>query len=121
MKGIPSFAFSTSYRGDFAVAACELVPVIRELLTLPIGENEIWNVNFPGCPLEEYRGILRERTVAPTQLYLDRYAFETQEDGSLLMMNRSLPIPAELAPEGSDVHAVLHGYTSIGRLRCAVL
>ena len=121
MTGIPSFAFSTSFSAGFALVEREILPIMRELIAAPIGAGEIWNVNVPGCETVPFRGVLRERSVAPTQLYLDRYAFEKQADGSLLMINRSLPAPADLAPEGSDVHAVLNGYISIGKIHCAVL
>lgn len=121
MKGVPSYAFSTGFGGDFTVAEHELFSAMQLVLTLPLQPGELWNVNFPGCSLAEYCGIRMETSIAPTQLYLDRYEFEEREDGSLLMHNRAVPAPADFAPEGSDVHAVLNGWTSIGRVHCAVL
>ena len=121
MKGVPSYAFSMSMGGSFALVERELFPVMQQVLSLPREPGSIWNVNFPGVEPENCRGVLWDRSIAPMQLYLDRYAFEKQADGSLLMINRSVPAAAELAPEGSDVHAVLNGYISVGRLRCAVL
>ena len=121
MKGVPSYAFSTGFGGDFTVAEHELFSAMQLVLTLPLQPGELWNVNFPSCSLAEYCGIRMETSIAPTQLYLDRYEFEEREDGSLLMHNRAVPAPADFAPEGSDVHAVLNGWTSIGRVHCAVL
>lgn len=121
MNGIPSFAFSNCYRGDFALIERELFPILQELLGEPAGPGMIWNVNFPGGGLECFRGVLRDRRVASTQLYLDHYILEPQADGSLHMHNRGTPAAPDLAPEGTDVHAVLNGYISIGRVRCAVL
>ncbi|MDO4974407.1 MAG: 5'/3'-nucleotidase SurE [Eubacteriales bacterium] len=121
MNGIPAFAFSNCYRGDFALIERELFPIMEELLAEPAGPGLIWNVNFPGGGLGDFRGILRDRRVAPTQLYLDHYTLEPQADGSLHMHNRGVPAAPDLAPEGTDVHAVLNGYISIGRVRCNVL
>ena len=121
MKGIPAYAFSNCYGADFSLIEHELFPIMTELLTKPAGPGMIWNVNFPGGGIRKVRGVQWERSVARTQLYLDRYVFEKQPDGSLLMHNRGFPAAPDLAPEGTDVHAVLNGYISIGRVRCAVL
>ena len=121
MKGVPAYAFSNCHGADFSLIERELPSLMRELLQEPAGPGRIWNVNFPGCGLAGFRGIRREQRPAPTQLYLDRYAFTEQPDGTLLMQNRGCPAPPDLAPEGTDVHAVLNGYISVGRVRCAVL
>ncbi len=121
MKGIPAYAFSNCYGEGFDLIARELFPLMLELLEEPAGPGTIWNVNFPGGGLGGFRGILREQRVASTQLYLDNYAFESRADGSLLMHNHGVPAPQDLAPEGTDVHAVLNGFISVGRVRCAVL
>ena len=121
MKGIPAYAFSNCFGEDFALIERELPPIMRELLAEPAGPGTIWNVNFPGGGIGAFRGVRRETRVAATQLYLDNYVFETQPDGSLLMHNRGCPASPDLAEEGTDVHAVLNGYISVGRVRCAVL
>ena len=121
MKGIPSFAFSKNFSEDFTLVERELLPIMEELLAESIAPDSLWNVNFPGCGTEDFRGILRERTLAPMQLYRDDYQLTEQPDGSLVMQNRSSPMSAELAPEGTDIHAVLHGFISIGQVRSLVL
>ena len=121
MKGVPSYAFSTGFGGDFTVAEHELYSAMQLVLSLPTQPGELWNVNFPACALTDYHGVCLETSVAPTQLYLDRYEFEEKDDGSLLMHNRAVAAPADLAPEGSDVRAVLNGWTSVGRVHCTVL
>ena len=121
MSGLPAFAFSNAYLGSFEVAERELLPLTRELLSLPREQNAIWNVNFPGCPMEDYRGVLRGRAVARTQLYLDHFTRVDGEEGMLRIRNRGVALSPELAPEGTDVHAVLHGYTSVGKVNCMVL
>ncbi len=121
MKGIPSFAFSNSYNASFALIDRELSPLIERLLALPAERAAIWNVNFPDCAPEACRGTLWDRRPAATQLYLDNYALEEQEDGSLSMRNHAFPMSPELAPEGSDAHAVLTGHISVGKVFCRVL
>ena len=121
MKGIPAFAFSKNFSEDFALVERELPGIIRELLQKPREAKALWNVNFPACAPGELKGILWDRRLAPMQLYLDDYRFLEQPDGTLRMKNRSSPAPAELAEEGTDIHAVLNGYISIGLVRSMVL
>lgn len=121
MQGVPAFAFSNAYQGSFAVLERELPGLMGKVLALPREQNAIWNVNFPGCEWDGYRGVLWDRRVAPTQLYLDRFTCEEGEDGSLRMRNRGVPLQPELAQEGTDVHAVLHGFTSVGKIQSMVL
>lgn len=121
MKGIPSIAFSNDFTGGFEVADQYLLPIMRELMAAKIAKNELWNVNFPGCRLHELKGILRDRKVAPMQLYIDRYEEKQEADGSLSLRNRSVPVGSDEAPEGTDVAAILNAYISIGTLRCTVL
>ncbi len=121
MKGIPALAFSLAYNGDWGTADRLLLPLMEELLAAPLSPSEIWNVNFPGIPFSDCRGILYDRTVAGLQLYQDLYEREDLPDGGFTLRNRSRPIPAELTPEGSDARAVLDGFVSVGKLRCAVL
>ncbi len=121
MKGIPALAFSNHMNGSCETVERYLEPLIEELLSSPLPPFELWNVNFPGVPLSECRGILRDRRVAPVQLYQDLYTREDHPDGSFTLRNASIPIPPRLAPEDSDVFAVLTGHVSIGTLCCPVL
>ena len=121
MKGIPSISFSNHLHGNTETVDCFLPQLLGELLSSPLPPSELWNVNFPGVPLSDCRGILRHRRVAPVQLYRDIYSREEGPDGSFSLKNASRPIPLEEVPAGTDVHAVLSGYISIGTLHCPVL
>lgn len=90
--------------------------VLEELLTREADPEVIYNVNFPGCPLSECRGILRDRAVSKTIPFNDRYpVIEALPDGGMRLMVDG--IPCREAEEGSDYRAVLDGYVSVGTVR----
>ena len=121
MQGVEAVALSNSFRGSFAVVERELPRLLEKLLEQPSEQNAIWNVNFPGCDAEGFRGVLWGRRVAPTQLYLDRFEKSEAEDGALALRNRGSLADPEQTPQGTDVRAVLEGYVSIGAVRSMVL
>ena len=121
INGIPAIAFSSQHDGSSDVTDKYLVPVIEELLSSPIGLGEIWNVNFPGCALEDCRGILRERIPAPLCVFDNHYDKTEQPDGSFILRPYAEQLSPERAPEGSDIHAVFNGYVSIGKVKSMVL
>ena len=121
INGIPAIAFSSQHDGSSDVTDKYLVPVIEELLSSPIGRGEIWNVNFPGCALEDCRGILRERIPAPLCVFDNHYDKTEQPDGSFILRPYAEQLSPDRAPEGSDIHAVFNGYVSIGKVKSMVL
>lgn len=120
MNGIPAIAFSAQHDGSYDVTDSYILDITRELLDAPLAPGEIWNVNFPGCALDEFKGILRERTIAPTFIFDNTYAMEKQSGGMTLTPGASF-ISHVNAPSGSDIEAVLHGYISIGKVKSMVL
>ena len=121
MQGVAAIALSNSFRGSFAVVKRELPRLLEKLLGQPAEQNGIWNVNFPGCDEELFQGVLWERRVAPTQLYLDRFEVSESEGGTLALRNRGSLADPEQVPQGTDVRAVLEGYVSVGTVRSMVL
>ena len=87
----------------------------------PLPPNEIWNVNFPALPLEECKGILIDRMVAPIHPVRVRFEREDIGNGSFCLSVEKRHVPGEEMPENSDVRAVLSGYVSVGTVRCNVL
>ena len=69
LNGIPAIAFSAQHDGSYDVTDRYILDIARELLAAPLAPGEIWNVNFPGCPLDEFKGILHERTIAPKFIF----------------------------------------------------
>lgn len=119
MNGIPAIAFSSAGRKPMTVAEQHLVQVARELMAAPLGEGEVWNVNFPA---DTCRGILRQRTVAHIPMYNEKYTVVEETEGRVLLESCGYPLPKDAAvPEGTDVEALRMGYISIGTVKNAVL
>ena len=118
--GVPAIAYSTTLDGDFTSVERYFSMVTKEILEQEKTLNEVWNVNFPGCPAEEIKGILWDRLPASTEYYLDHFEVEKiDEDSFLLDM-----VNIEFCPgqeEGTDIHALNHNCISIGKVRSFVL
>ena len=100
-------------KGTGAVTDHYLEGILAELAEKDPGENKIWNVNFPDCPLAECKGVLYDRAVSHGIFYHDHY--ERQEEleggGSRLVLVADYHEEAE---EGTDMHAVVDKYVSVG-------
>ena len=113
-------AFQKIHTIAFSEDACELHEVtdrylqeiIAELLDKPLGINQIWNVNFPGCRLAECNGILGDRAVSTDVFYKDRYNETVVSEGRISYMVEG--IRNYSASEGTDLKAILDNYVSIG-------
>ena len=121
MNGIPAIAFSAKSRNDMEIAERYMPEIAAELLERGQGRGEIWNVNFPAGPASELRGILRERFIAPMQLYNGVFTARRHPEGHTLITQRGIPIEKGMAPEGSDIAAVLDGFISIGKIVSPVM
>lgn len=113
-------AFQRIHTIAFSEDACEihevtdryLKEIIAELLDKPLGVNQIWNVNFPGCKLAECNGILRDRKVSTDAFYVDRYIETTVSEEKVSYMVEG--IRNYTALEGTDLKAIFDNYISIG-------
>ncbi len=117
-------AFEAAFRNMHTIAfsehACELHEVtdrylpeiMAELMTKPLGVNQIWNVNFPGCTLAECGGVLWDRTVSTDAFYRDRYSETRVADDRITYMVDG--IRCWEASEGTDLRAVLDNCVSVG-------
>ncbi|MEI3062681.1 MAG: 5'/3'-nucleotidase SurE [Oscillospiraceae bacterium] len=119
LNGIPAIAFSAQHDGSYDVTDRYILDIARELLAAPLGPGEIWNVNFPGCPLDEFHGILHERTMAPVHIrqYLFRQSPQRRHDAH----SRRRFHRARGRPCGQRYRSRLHGYISIGKVKSMVL
>ncbi|MGN0416244.1 MAG: 5'/3'-nucleotidase SurE [Agathobacter sp.] len=113
-------AFQKIHTIAFSEEACEihevtdryLKEIMAELLDKPLGTNQIWNVNFPGCRLAECKGILRDREVSTDAYYVDRYNETAVSEGRISYMVEGIRNYDAL--EGTDLKAIFDGYVSIG-------
>lgn len=114
-QGVHAVAFSEAAKDIRETADGYLDSILAELIDAPLGENEIYNVNFPGCPLSECRGILRDRNVSSGFIFKDSYDESIAPDGGTVYTVNGLRQPT--AEEGTDLRAVMDRYISIGRAR----
>ena len=118
-NGIPAIAFSNEPNDIFDVAKTYLPAIAKDLVGRSLPADTLWNVNFPGCSVEECKGILENRVPANHQLYLDNYdRKEDTEDGFILQVRG---IQTTEAAQGTDVRAVLDRYISIGTITNGIL
>lgn len=118
-------AFEAAFQGYHAIALSEqavpchevtdayLEQILEKLLTVTNALGQILNVNFPGCALEECRGILENRSVSTSMFYKDHYNdLEALPRGGRRLMVEG--IYCEEAEEGTDQRALVNRYISIG-------
>ena len=109
---IHTIAFSEEACENHEVSDRYLKAIIAELLEKPLGVNQIWNVNFPGCGLAECKGILRDRKVSTDVFYKDRYNETVVSEGRISYMVEG--IRNYNAEEGTDLKAIFDYYVSVG-------
>ena len=119
MHGVPAIAFSMRDGKSFDVTDHYLCSVLGELLEKPLGRGEIWNVNFPTCPLSDCRGILRDRFPEKRSYYENYYHCVREENGVQYLSPKATVLRPDEVTDGSDIQAVLNGFVSIGKVRCA--
>lgn len=111
-QGIHSIAFSEDFSDMHETTDKYIKEIIKELIDKPLKDNQIWNVNFPGCKLSECKGVLKDRTLSTDLFYEDSYIETPLEDGRISYMVNGLR--KWEANEGSDLRAILDNYVSVG-------
>lgn len=111
-QGVHTIAFSEDASDMTEVTERYLEEIMEELLDKPLGINQIWNVNFPGCKLEECKGVLRDRVVSTDVFYADMYHETKLDDGKISYMVEG--IRKWEASKGTDLRAILDNYVSVG-------
>ena len=123
-QGIPAIAFSEKAVELHETADHYLPLLLKEFLEeifaddapSPLPAGAILNVNFPGCPLAECRGVMRNVAVSDGMIFRDHYKLlqKLPGEGRRLMVEG---VRDERSAEGSDLWAVTHGYVSVGVVR----
>ena len=115
-NGVPEGAVFSGAGANYEVIDATITDIIQELLHTEIEKSAFWNVNFPGCSLAEYNGILRNRSIAQLRPYSQNFIPVTTPDGNKAFRPSDSMISREEAPDGSDIHAVLNNFISIGKI-----
>ncbi len=89
-----------------------LPELLEEYMERPLPASRIWNINFPDCPADRCRGIMRNAVMNTDHFYDDRYLKEKTDDGTWRITNIADRIWK--GPENSDLYAVANGYISVG-------
>ena len=112
-QGCLSIAFSEGACECHEVTDAYLPGILEKLLEMRLEWGQILNVNFPGCPLSECKGILENRAVSRGTFYHDRYKelCRLPGGGLRLMVDGQYNEEAE---EGTDFRAIVDRYVSIG-------
>ena len=114
-QGIPAVALSEGAGGCHELTDAYLLKVLEELIDVKSEPGTIMNVNFPNCPLNECRGILRDRKVSAGMFYRDTYEVKEQLPGG----GERLAVVGEYnedAEPGTDFRAVTEHFISIGKV-----
>ena len=119
MHGLPAIAFSMRDDKSFDVTEAYLPAILEELLEKPLPAGQLWNVNFPTCAIADCRGILRDRVPEKKSYYENFYTCVREENGVQYLSPVSRVIRPDEVTEGTDIHALLGNYISIGTVRCA--
>lgn len=112
-QGCHSIAFSEQAGKLTEVSEHYLSDILAELLNKKLDYGEIFNVNFPGCSLDECKGILYDRKVSRGMFFRDTYKqIEKLPDGGMRFMVEGEY--NEDAEADTDFRAVVDNYVSVG-------
>lgn len=112
LLGIPSIAVSKGTGDSFEVVDKYLDRLLKECIEKPLPKDQIWNLNFPDCPVSECNGVLRNRTVSRDPFWNDEYHMEKIGEGIYSL--RHLPDRKWKGGEGTDLAAIVNKYVSVG-------
>ena len=111
-QGITSIALSEEADKLHEVSDVYLHSILSELSDQKLGYGQIFNVNFPGCPLTECKGILKDRKVSHGMFFRDHYIeLKKLENGGIRLMVEGEY--NEDAEPDTDFRAVVDKYISI--------
>ena len=111
---IPSIALSEGTDDSYIITDMYLEKILDEFIYKNPGDGKIYNVNFPHCKLEDFKGILYDRFVSKGCVFKDRYRETDLPDGGKSYMIDG--IYNEDVEDGSDLKALHSHYISVGIL-----
>ena len=115
-QGCLSIALSEKACDRHEVTDAYLPVILEKLLKKTLPSHSIFNVNFPGCSLADYRGIQEDLPISTGMIYRDHFrVLDSLPGGGLRLMTQG--IYNEEAEPGTDFRAVIDNYISIGIVR----
>ena len=112
---VHTVAFSECHTGVHEVTDKYIERIASELIDKPLKRNEIWNVNFPGCPVDECQGIKYDCIVSQDDFYAGGYDV-VAKNGDRISYQIDFKRNWEAA-EGTDLSAIIGNYVSVGRVK----
>lgn len=116
-QGVKGIAVSTCDT-QYELVDLYLKDILLDLLHREVLTHEIWNINFPECGEDGYRGI-KETVPATYPFYLDTYKKEQVKEN--VWKFTLLDELCEREEGNSDFAAVEEGFISIEKLECSLL
>ncbi|WP_408070321.1 5'/3'-nucleotidase SurE [Butyrivibrio sp. JL13D10] len=112
-QGYHAIALSEHTEGNHEVTNACLMDILKEALEVKLDYGQIVNINFPGCPMSEFKGVRRNVTVSRKCLFVDRYKVVEEFDGGgvSLMVDG---IPNRECEAGTDFEALFDNCISFG-------
>ena len=114
-QGCHTIAFSENHEGTHEVADKYIEEITAVLLDKPLSVNEIWNINFPGCTLDECKGIKYDCAVCQEQFFSGGYDVVKRDGDKVTYMINYEPVWK--AEEGTDLRAVIDNYVAVGKVK----
>lgn len=112
-QGILSISLSEEADKLHEVSEAYLHDVLSELCCKKLEYGQIYNVNFPGCPLSQCKGILRNRKVSHGMFFRDHYIELKKLDSNGIRLMVEGDYNEDCEPD-TDFRAVVDKYISIG-------
>ena len=112
---IHTIAFSECHTGVHEVTDKYIEKIAAELIDRPLNRNEIWNVNFPGCTVEECGGVKYDCIVSQDDFYAGGYDV-VAKDGDKISYQVNFARNWN-ATEGTDLSAIIGNCVSVGKVR----
>lgn len=111
---VPVICFSELTGGTKEAADHYISRLIEELLAKDAGPGNLWNVNFPSCPIADCQGILYDRTLEKEALYDDVYTRVPLPSGGF-RVDLTTVLRSSAAP-GTDMEALFRNCISVGKI-----
>ncbi len=112
-QGWLAIALSEKYGGPREVTDAYLKEILTECLDMKTSYNQVVNVNFPGCSVDEFKGIKRNCKTSSSSIFKDHYNIVKElENGGIRYMVEG-EYNEECEPD-TDFRALMENYISIG-------